>query len=177
MKYSNLDNITEKNTENLNKDSLNFNVLDSVSFQDIAYLIVNTIKNENNETGFLIANLQGLTYVNSSDNLQPIKIEESLKFKILVRVKETYSSLYYEAKNKCNHSIVSESYEGAGCQHCGEDFGWYCEESPDNVCHYYSTNGKVRLIDGLMVDVPADHNDKYETDDSCIFCGAPEERK
>ncbi len=177
MKYSNLDNIKENKTENLNKGTLNLNVLDSVSLKDKEYLIVKAMKNENNETGFLIANLQELIYVNTSDKLQPVKIDESLKFKILEKIKESFSSLYYSAKKQCNHNIISSEYESAQCRHCNEDFGWYCEESPDHTCHYYSSNREVELTDGSFMPVPQEHNEKYETDDSCIFCGSPEERK
>jgi hypothetical protein len=65
----------------------------------------------------------------------------------------------------------------AECTVCGQDFGWRCKESPDSVCHYESSNGKVALIDGSMVSIPFDHDPNYETDDSCIFCGHPDERK
>lgn len=68
--------------------------------------------------------------------------------------------------------------EGAYCTVCKKDFGWRCKVSPDGVCHYHTTvYSKVILIDGRVVDPPADHDAKYETEDSCIFCGMPEERK
>lgn len=66
---------------------------------------------------------------------------------------------------------------GAVCTVCKEDFGWRCKESPDGVCHYYTDDGKVTLIDGRVVDPPADHDCKSESSDWCVFCGHPEERK
>ncbi len=76
---------------------------------------------------------------------------------------------------------------GAYCQICGKDFGWRCKESPDSVCHYESdemdTDGDgnsvygVELITEEYVDIPEGHNPDHENEDSCIFCGLPEERK
>lgn len=43
---------------------------------------------------------------------------------------------------------------GAYCKACGKDFGWWCPESPDHICHY----------------------DKGDSD-QCDFCGMPSERK
>lgn len=67
--------------------------------------------------------------------------------------------------------------EEAHCLICGSGFGWRCKESPDGVCHYYSNDGKVKMIDGTLVNVPEGHDATYENDDECIFCGLPEERK
>lgn len=70
----------------------------------------------------------------------------------------------------------------AKCIVCGEDFGWRCKESPDGVCHYFtriihSMRG-VYLIDGTFyTDIPKVPNEEYETRDTCLFCGWPEERK
>lgn len=66
---------------------------------------------------------------------------------------------------------------GARCTVCKKHLGWRCKVSPDSTCHYYTYDGKVTLIDGREVDPPADHDAHYETEDSCIFCGFPEERK
>lgn len=41
----------------------------------------------------------------------------------------------------------------ASCLICGLDFGWWCPKSPDHICHY------------------------SKTDDSCDYCGMPNERK
>jgi len=66
----------------------------------------------------------------------------------------------------------------AHCLICDNGFGWRCIKSPDHVCHYYSNDGKVELIDGTKVDVPwSDYDAKYESEDGCIFCGMPDERK
>lgn len=65
----------------------------------------------------------------------------------------------------------------ANCQGCHQYFGWRCKKSPDGVCHYYSEDGKIELIDNTQVPTPEDHDPDYETDDCCIFCGMPDERK
>lgn len=80
--------------------------------------------------------------------------------------------------------------------------GHECPRSPDGICHYESeaeegehkdgdgevigadrhgwTFFYVKLLDGTKFPLPmvydaAQHD--YETEDSCIFCGEPEERK
>jgi transcription elongation factor Elf1 len=74
----------------------------------------------------------------------------------------------------------------ARCDVCGKSFGWRCNASPDETCHYYSQEidgvRVIELIDGRLVPVSeipnlADHDPESETDDYCIFCGQPDERK
>jgi len=92
---------------------------------------------------------------------------------------------YYDRKSSCTHSIgyvVRQEpwgMEGSTyCTICDLHFGHYCPESLDHACHYYTEdNGRVKLATGELVDAPDGHNSKYETDDSCIFCGVPDERK
>ena len=88
--------------------------------------------------------------------------------------------------NSCTHELAELTESdlndtwmsvGAHCLICGTFWGWRCKSSPDSVCHYYSSKGKVRMIDGTEVDVPNGHNQKRENDDECIFCGHPDERK
>jgi hypothetical protein len=85
-----------------------------------------------------------------------------------------------EIVEHCNHPIDhggTEEYVGS-CPKCGEYFdGWKCSESPDGVCHYYSDEGKVELIDGSYYSLPENYDADNETDDGCIFCGQPRERK
>lgn len=72
------------------------------------------------------------------------------------------------------------------CRWCGRDYGWYCDESPDHTCHYYSEAGeddtyrKVKLTDGTWTQVFMDttgFGPEGETSSSCLFCGEPYERK
>ncbi len=56
-------------------------------------------------------------------------------------------------------------------------FGWDCPESPDGVCHYFSKEGKVKLADGRSVRVPANHDATNESQEWCIYCKEPKERK
>lgn len=79
-------------------------------------------------------------------------------------------------RDTCPHMIVSR-HESAYCAVCGEGFGWSCPNSPDKCCHYYTVKGFVELINGEKVKPADDHDSNFETDDSCIFCGDPEERK
>ena len=80
-----------------------------------------------------------------------------------------------ELERSCTHSF-NKGADAARCTICGADFGWQCADSPDGVCHYDTDQGKVRLIDGTVVDMPANHDPEFETEDSCIFCGDPSER-
>ena len=103
----------------------------------------------------------------------------------------------------CKHSIaytIDNSYgygpEGhCWCEVCDKHFGHYCPESPDHGCHYYTEDDglHVKLYTGEIIRKPIDAHDpddwagrtitvnedckRYETDDSCLFCHAPEERK
>lgn len=52
------------------------------------------------------------------------------------------------------HEAVKVYSFSAHCKWCGDNLGWWCDESPDHRCHY-------------------DNGDE----DSCDFCGEPEERK
>lgn len=65
----------------------------------------------------------------------------------------------------------------AVCLGCGGYFGWRCKKSPDGACHYFSEDGKIELVDGTTVPVAEGHAPDYETDDVCLFCGMPDERK
>jgi ribonuclease HI len=98
-------------------------------------------------------------------------------FKILLKkLKEHNRELYNQKKDSCKHVIV-EKGDSAYCALCSDHFGWYCPDSPDHSCHYFSHAGKVELSDGTLVDKPANDYDGYETDDMCLFCGDPQERK
>lgn len=76
-------------------------------------------------------------------------------------------------------------YGSLDCDICGINMGWGCAESPDHVCHYFSTlrDGVrgVQLYGGVFHVIPElnepNYKHIYETDDICLFCGQPEERK
>jgi len=91
---------------------------------------------------------------------------------------------YRELLDQCPHEIVQEgSWGGARCAICDQDFGWYCPDSPDHACHYFTESDDlgyyVVLNDGTVYRFPerTDTDKRCETDDSCLFCGHPEERK
>ena len=71
------------------------------------------------------------------------------------------------------------------CEICSTDLGWGCAHSPDRVCHYYSdiVDGQrvIILSDKTTVVIPEfndpEYDDSYETDDICLYCSKPEERK
>jgi hypothetical protein len=48
--------------------------------------------------------------------------------------------------------------DGASCEGCGRDMGWYCPKSPDHFCHYDGTDGEP--------------GSEY-----CDYCRMPDERK
>jgi hypothetical protein len=87
---------------------------------------------------------------------------------------------------QCQHEIKIPSardlkhYSGSAiCIICGEDFGWYCPKSPDHICYYRSESDgwTVILRNGTKVTLNEHSDPEYQTDDCCLFCGAPEERK
>lgn len=73
-------------------------------------------------------------------------------------------------------SYASWKYGTASCDICREGFGHRCPDSPDTVCHYFSDDGFVELITGVKVAV-GDPDSDNETEDSCLYCGYPLERK
>jgi len=93
------------------------------------------------------------------------------------RVDELREELY-RLIAECRHELLSaQTCSIAVCPTCDKDFGWFCEKSPDGVCHYYTINGKVELLNGTLIDQPKGHDPDNESDDWCIYCGMPEERK
>lgn len=86
----------------------------------------------------------------------------------------------------CKHVSVIKRHDSAYCQVCRYDFGWWCPISPDHACHYESiTNANgvrfVELINGERIVLPKDLAEmvepEYETEDTCLFCHDPSERK
>lgn len=171
-------NNTIVDSKNKNKvKAQDFKVFDCVQFKDKIYLIVKEIQNEKTMKGFLLYHADDMVYINDISVLSSVEQNQHTKFSLLNEVKNSFSQLYHDAKEHCIHEIKTSKYESAECEHCESYFGWYCEVSPDHTCHYCSHEGKVQLIDKTYVNTPPDHSGDYETDDSCIFCGQPEERK
>ena len=63
-----------------------------------------------------------------------------------------------EIMRTCKHEHVMHDRMSAECAICGQDLGWYCENSPTLSCNYWQEDGS------------------YD-EDNCIYCGGPEERK
>lgn len=86
-----------------------------------------------------------------------------------------------DIKDACRHIIV-DRHDSAWCEDCETHFGWWCPDSPDHLCQYFSydKNGTraVMLRDGTEHIFQEYKNDpNYESDDDCLFCGSPDERK
>lgn len=89
-------------------------------------------------------------------------------------------------QDMCNHpheKMIIEKDKPA-CGECKKKFtDWSCPSSPDKCCHYYSKIGDmgyyVTLIDGTKHYLEGYTHEKAndETEDDCIFCGEPDERK
>lgn len=97
-------------------------------------------------------------------------------------------------KDSCEHVFGCEDCNDVDCK-CGEALSahclicgksshiWYCPKSPDHVCHYDSRKDEadrlyVELYNGKrFYKLPEDHDPDNESDDWCIFCGYPDERK
>lgn len=72
------------------------------------------------------------------------------------------------------------SLSEAGCAVCGTSLTWDCPESPDGYCHYvteWGSDTKVLLRDGTTVELSEPTPRQYQTEDACLFCGEPDERK
>jgi hypothetical protein len=106
---------------------------------------------------------------------------------ILVHERAVVELRLSDARKRCPHVVSRDGTQDydpeddggvATCAICGREFGWWCPDSPDNVCHYFTvgTQGKVKLLAGEFVTSP-EHDPEYETDDRCLWCGQPNERK
>lgn len=95
---------------------------------------------------------------------------------VLKKYKNEVIKLYTEFEKNCPHQIIKK-FDSSYCEICAKNFGWYCNVSEDHVCHYYSKNGLIELINGKNIPVDDNHNAEYETEDECLFCHHPEERK
>lgn len=92
-----------------------------------------------------------------------------------------------EIKADCKHTIVqTKSYGGAYCKDCNTNYGWWCPDSPDHLCHYHThevegyllTARAVELVDDTEYIIHDYQGDpKYENADDCVFCHEPDERK
>ena len=83
---------------------------------------------------------------------------------------------FHQIMLACEHEF-DEKVLTAICLHCGNDFGWYCPKSPDHVCHTQCEvcKGVITLLNGDDVATP--FGDDEEGEETCIFCGSPDERK
>lgn len=127
-----------------------------------------------------------------SPNLfQLLNLTESPKSLILKHIVEPGLKLMDLERilmNICPHDKPRIQHGESGqCPECrGYVGGWWCPKSPDNSCYYHSEpivkNGSesvnvVVLENGEHVELPRTHNPDNESEDWCIFCGAPDERK
>jgi len=111
-------------------------------------------------------------------------------------IKSLQSLLQNEETAKCQHVAICSNCKkekckckgewGSGfakCKKCKDDLGWYCKSSPDHRCYYFTEvedeTGRlyVELLDGSRSYMKKDHEQEYETDDCCLFCTLPDERK
>lgn len=96
-------------------------------------------------------------------------------------------------ERNCKHRIVEVGAEpkygwngDAVCEDCNTSFGWWCSDSPDHRCHYFTHEVEAYLIKARAVELvdgtehilhEYDGDTEYETDDDCVFCHMPDERK
>lgn len=73
----------------------------------------------------------------------------------LSKIVQTYES---RTKQETN-SFFADSSTFVTCQICGKDFGWFCPRNPKDIYCKYD-----------------DSVDSYSNEE-CIYCGLPEERK
>ncbi len=112
-------------------------------------------------------------------------IAQRVELKMLTDKLAEIQKKIYDIKSNCRH-IIELKFDQAWCGDCNQYFGWWCPDSPDNTCYYHTyevdayllTSRMVTLIDGtehILRDYEGDP--KYESDDDCVFCHDPEERK
>lgn len=120
--------------------------------------------------------LKALTPQERKETLNSLEKESTLVQREMRKIRVSCPHKFRElTKKELNDEWMSESAE---CTICKSHFGWRCKVSPDQVCHYFTgDDGKVVLLDGSKVDPVEKIEKRDETDDWCLFCGHPEERK
>lgn len=91
----------------------------------------------------------------------------------------------YRQHFPCKHINIKQEGDSQLCVACEEHTGnWWCPKSPDHHCYYYSHHATYKedrrvvfLQDGREFGLSKDHNKDNESEDWCIFCGQPDERK
>lgn len=91
-------------------------------------------------------------------------------------------SLNDAERQSCPHFSIKRSHDSCVCIDCEKDFGWWCPDSPDHMCYYFNDgqiDGRyyVTLLNGEKYLLPENYDGDNESDDWCIFCGQPKERK
>lgn len=112
--------------------------------------------------------------------LSPEQIAYKDQLEVLHDLARKADKDYHYALRRCLHVTAynpKERDSSSWCVICDHDLGHYCPDSPDKSCHYWTEDGMIPLNDGTKAAMPEDHDPDYETDDSCIFCGWPQERK
>ena len=118
--------------------------------------------------------------------LTPEQLALSKSLKAIQSAIGVLQQQYQAEHEKCvNHAIAYTVDGHAWCEICEADFGWHCPKSPDHACHYFSERVApgmepyVQLNNGQIAYLSIDHyeNQEYETDDCCLFCHDPYERK
>jgi len=138
--------------------------------KDSGFLAKLLANNLGNETEFFQYGVNLTIIKDKSDK------ESRMVFKTIEQFKNKVSKGYDKLKKSCKHNIQNNN-DAAWCSICNKDFGWHCVKSKDKCCHYFSENGKVKLVNGELIDVPKNHDKYSENYDECIFCHEPEERK
>jgi len=117
-----------------------------------------------------------------------------IRWKLIRFIYKTTGVKQYKLENLsqrlCAHKELRDSDpEGGGsarCVACGKHMGhWFCPKSPDHRCYYNSEpNGDgsrhILLNGGTKHQITKEYRDadaEYETDDDCLFCHNPDERK
>jgi len=84
---------------------------------------------------------------------------------------------------KCVHKIMKpkHSFDNmAICSECDKEFGFYCPDSPDHICHYYHTRDNgidyICILSGERYVLSSDHTPMAKDYDVCMFCHLPKSR-
>jgi hypothetical protein len=97
--------------------------------------------------------------VNMKDSERKKRIEE---LNVIIKGYHDLIQPYLNERNElildCEHQAVPSGFMGGKCGICQTDTDWYCPDAPDHICDYEQDDGE------------------YD-EDSCRYCGQPEERK
>lgn len=155
--------------------------------QDNLVLMTDGANFNNNITRLMLEYCEHYPYCGNLFSAQSIRT----RLERMQKLNEFVKYQIKEIKKHCPHQLtefkLTNDSSIAKCEQCDSELGWWCPDSPDRICHYYTEMGKddfegrrvVELYNKTQVQYahkPGQSIDS-ESEDACLYCGKPTKRK